>query len=100
MKIITVESLQKLIKRHGFDEFLRDLMDGLKRDFSGWETFTKIPRPCMHVPGGVIEVMPVCDNEKYYAFKYVNCHPANTKNGELTVVATGQISRVDTGYPL
>lgn len=100
MKIITVEQLNKLIKRHGFDEFLRDLMDALKRDFSRWEQFTKMPRPAMHVPGGVLELMPICDNEKYYTFKYVNCHPKNTLQGELTVVATGQLSRIDTGYPL
>lgn len=100
MKILSVESVTQLLKRHGFDEFLRDLMSALKKDFRRFDTFTKMPRPCMHVPGGVLELMPVCDNEKYYTFKYVNCHPANTRNGELTVVATGQLSRIDTGYPL
>lgn len=100
MKIITVESLTKLIKRHGFDEFLRDLSDTLKKDFGHWEQFTKMPRPCMHVPGGVLELMPICDNEKYYTFKYVNCHPKNPLTGQMTVVATGQLARIDTGYPL
>lgn len=100
MKIITVKSLTKLLKRHGFDEFLLDLIKALKRDFLKWEQFTKMPRPCMHVPGGVLELMPICDNEKYYTFKYVNCHPKNTQHGELTVVATGQLVRIDTGYPL
>ncbi|HEX8932572.1 MAG TPA: ornithine cyclodeaminase, partial [Patescibacteria group bacterium] len=100
MKIITVKSLTKLLKRHGFDEFLLDLIKALKRDFLKWEQFTKMPRPCMHVPGGVLELMPICDNEKYYTFKYVNCHPKNTLHGEFTVVATGQLSRIDTGYPL
>lgn len=100
MKIITIESLTKLIKRHGFNNYMMDLMQSLKRDFSHWDTFTKMPRPSMHVPGGVLELMPICDNEKYYTFKYVNCHPKNPLTGELTVVATGQISRIDTGYPL
>ncbi len=100
MKIITIESLNKLIKRHGFDEFLRDLMEALKRDFSRWEQFIKVPRPCMHVPGGVLELMPICDNEMYYSFKYVNGHPKNPLTGHLTVSATGQLSRIDTGYPL
>ena len=100
MKILSVESVTQLINRHGFDNFLRDLIQALKRDFGSWEQFTKMPRPCMHVPGGVLELMPICDNEKYYSFKYVNCHPANTKNGKLTVVATGQLSGIDTGYPL
>lgn len=100
MKIITVESLSEIIKHHGLDNFLNDLMSALKRDFGRWQKFTKMPRPAMHVPGGVLELMPICDNELYYTFKYVNCHPKNPLTGQLTVVATGQLSRIDTGYPL
>jgi ornithine cyclodeaminase len=54
----------------------------------------------MHVPGGVLELMPICDNEKYYSFKYVNCHPKNPLVGLQTVVATGQLSLINTGYPV
>lgn len=100
MKIISVESVEKLIKRHGFDAFMRDCMRALRRDFCRWEVFTKMPRPAMHVPGGVLELMPICDNELYYSYKYVNCHPKNTLIGKQTVVATGQLSRIDTGYPV
>lgn len=100
MKIITVESLTAILQRHGFDNYMMELMHALKRDFSKWQTFTKMPRPTMHVPGGVLELMPICDNEKYYTFKYVNCHPKNPLIGQQTVVATGQLSRIDTGYPL
>ncbi len=88
------------MKTHGYDEYMRDLMDALKRDFGRWETFTKIPRPCMHVPGGVMELMPICDNEQYFTFKFVNCHPKNPLSGLSTVVATGQLCRIDTGYPV
>ncbi len=100
MKIITVESLTKILDKHGLDNYLVDLMQALKRDFGRWELFTKMPRPSMHVPGGVLELMPICDNETYYTFKYVNCHPKNPLIGQQTVVATGQLSRIDTGYPL
>lgn len=100
MKILSIESLTKLLQRHGFDNYLVDLMKALKRDFYNWESFTKIPRPAMHVPGGVLELMPVCDNTLYYTYKYVNCHPKNPLIGKQTVVATGQLSRIDTGYPL
>jgi len=99
MQIITVEILAKLIKRHGLKNYLTDLIKELRHDFSRWPEFNKIPRPAMHVPDGVLELMPVCDN-KYYTFKYVNCHPKNPKSGLMTVVATGQFSRIDTGYPL
>lgn len=100
MKIISVETLTKLIEKHGFDNYIKDLMQALKRDFGRWEKFTKMPRPAMHVPGGVLELMPICDNELYYTFKYVNCHPKNPLTHQMTVVATGQLSRIDTGYPL
>lgn len=100
MKILSVESLTEIIERRGFDNYLIDLMLALKRDFGRWHTFTKMPRPAMHVPGGVLELMPICDNELYYSFKYVNCHPKNPALGKQTVVATGQLSRIDTGYPL
>jgi ornithine cyclodeaminase len=99
VKIISVNTLTDLIKRHGFDTFMRDLVEALKRDYGRWEDFTKMPRPAMHVPGGVLELMPFCD-ETYYTFKYVNCHPKNPLTGKMTVVATGQLSRIDTGYPL
>src|SRR5258708_364111 len=100
MKIISVESLTELIQLHEVDTYMRDLMQALKRDFGRWQSFTKMPRPAMHVPGGVLELMPICDNELYYTFKYVNCHPKNPTIGQQTVVATGQLSRIDTGYPL
>lgn len=100
MKILSVESVGAVLQHHGFDNFMVDLIHALKRDFRRWQSFTKMPRPAMHVPGGVLELMPICDNEAYYTFKYVNCHPQNTLAGLQTVVATGQLSRIDTGYPL
>lgn len=100
MKIISVESLTKILQHHGLNNYMMDLMQALKRDYCKWQSFTKVPRQTMHVPGGVLELMPICDNERYYAYKYVNCHPKNPLGGKMTVVATGQLSRIDTGYPL
>jgi len=99
MKIISTEALTELISHHSLERFLRDLIDKLKEDFSRWQEFNKIPRPAMHVSGGVLELMPICDKD-YYTFKYVNCHPKNPEINLMTVVATGQLSRVDTGYPI
>lgn len=99
MKILTEENLAKIIKRHGLENYLIGLMEQLKKDFSRWQEFNKIPRPAMHVPNGVLELMPVCD-KKYYTFKYVNCHPKNPENKLMTVVATGQLSEIKAGYPL
>ncbi|MSR78991.1 MAG: ornithine cyclodeaminase [Candidatus Taylorbacteria bacterium] len=99
MKIITEETLTELVKTHGLENYLKGLVGQLKSDFSRWKEFDKIPRPAMHVLDGVLELMPICD-DKYYSFKYVNCHPKNPQKGLMTVVATGQLSRVDTGYPI
>jgi len=99
MKILSTESISTLVQKHGIENYLKDLMGKLKYDFSRWKEFNKIPRPAMHVEGGVLELMPICDNE-YYTYKYVNCHPKNPESGLMTVVATGQLSRIDTGYPI
>lgn len=99
MKILSVEAVAELINQHGLDRYITELIQALKDDFGRWHEFTQMPRPAMHVPGGVLELMPICDR-MYYAYKYVNCHPSNPLTGLQTVVATGQLSRVDTGYPL
>lgn len=99
MQILSVEMFAELIKRHGFENYMTDLIKALRRDYGRWTEFTQMPRPAMHVPGGVLELMPICD-DTYYTFKYVNCHPNNPLIGQQTVVATGQIARIDTGYPL
>jgi ornithine cyclodeaminase len=99
MKILSVESLAELVKDYGLENFLGELIERIAKDFSRWQEFNKIPRPAMHVPGGVLELMPICD-DTYYTYKYVNCHPKNPESGLMTVVATGQLSRIDTGYPI
>lgn len=99
LNILTVEDVAKIVNKHGFDEVMRDLMAQIKSDFARWDEFNKIPRPAFHVKDGVIELMPIADNE-YFGFKYVNGHPINPSVGKQTVVATGQLSRVVDGYPI
>ncbi len=99
MKILSVEQVAQLIKTHGIENYLKDLIQQLRSDFGRWHEFNKMPRPAMHVPGGVLELMPICDNT-YYTYKYVNCHPKNPESGLMTVVATGELVRIDTGYPI
>ncbi len=71
----------------------------LRSDFLRWDEFNKIPRPAFHVPDGVIELMPIADNE-FFTYKYVNGHPKNPLQNKQTIVATGQLSRVADGHPL
>ncbi len=99
VNVLSVEKLAELIHAHGLKGFLLDLMQQLKNDFIRWDEFDKIPRPAFHVADGVIELMPTADKE-FFAFKYVNGHPKNPLQNKQTVIATGQLSRVDNGYPL
>lgn len=99
VKIISVEHISALIKRHTLAQYFIDLIAMLKNDFLRWQEFDKIPRPAFHVPDGVIELMPVADKE-LFAYKYVNGHPKNPRQNKQTVVATGQLSKISDGYPL
>ena len=99
MKLVTVQDLAQIVKQHGFDNFLRDLVDYLKQDFVRWNEFDKSPRYAAHVPGGVLELMPTADHQ-YFSYKCVNGHPANPFEGKQTVVATGQMNEIKYGYPI
>ena len=99
MKLLTVNDIAAVVQQHGINCVLQDLMQSLRDDFCRWNQFNKIPRPAFHVPGGVIELMPVADNERF-SFKYVNGHPENPFSGKQTVVATGQLSNISDGYPV
>lgn len=99
MKLVTVQDLAKIVKEHGFDRFIQDLMQYLKDDFIRWSEFDKSPRYAAHVPGGVLELMPTADKQ-YFSYKCVNGHPSNPFVGKQTVVATGQLSEIKHGYPI
>lgn len=99
MKLVTVQDLAQIVHKHGFDNFIRDLIQYLKEDFVRWSEFDKSPRYAAHVPGGVLELMPTADKQ-YFSFKCVNGHPDNPFSGKQTVVATGQLNEVKYGYPI
>lgn len=99
VRVITVDDVKQLLQKVTLKTFFLKLIDQLKSDYSRWHEFHKSPRHATHYPQGVIELMPISDNE-YYSFKYVNGHPGNTKHNKQTVIATGQLSLVANGYPV
>ena len=99
MLVLEIEDIKELIHKVGYKDFFGTLMDTLEEDYSNWESFDKTPRVANHVEGGVIELMPISNNEMY-SFKYVNGHPQNPDQGKFTVMATGQLSLTETGEPL
>lgn len=100
MLVLEIDDIKKIIEKIGFKSYFLKLIDTIEEDYKTWEEFDKIPRVATHVDGGVIELMPI-SNKSLYSFKYVNGHPKNPKtSNKLTVMATGQLSLVETGEPL
>ncbi|MDF1484545.1 ornithine cyclodeaminase [Ramlibacter sp. H39-3-26] len=89
----------EVVRRVGLANCLRGMADCLEADYRRWQDFDKSARTASHSPDGVIELMPVADQQTY-AFKYVNGHPRNTQDGMATVMAFGALASVRTGAPL
>ena len=88
-----------LVQRKGIEQCLRGIADNIHADFLRWSAFDKTARVASHSRDGVIELMPIAD-EQTYAFKYVNGHPRNTRWGLPTVMAFGVLADVATGVPV
>ncbi|HRJ68019.1 MAG TPA: ornithine cyclodeaminase [Beijerinckiaceae bacterium] len=99
VRFVSVDGMMKLILKRGIEQVLTELAARIEADFRRWEHFDKTPRLASHSTDGVIELMPTSDGGQY-AFKYVNGHPKNTRDGRQTVTAFGVLADVDTGYPL
>jgi ornithine cyclodeaminase len=99
ISFISVSQMLQLIRENGPENLISGIVEYLKEDFSRWLDFDKSPRFAAHSPNGVIELMPIGNQEKF-SFKYVNGHPQNTKMALQTVAAFGVLSDVATGYPL
>jgi len=99
MRLLTIDNVQEIIQQIGIKTCLSELIEALRNDFSHWQDFKKMPRIANHFKNGVIELMPICGKD-YYAYKYVNGHPNNPKQNKLTVVATGMLSEIESGYPV
>ncbi|MGR9046877.1 MAG: ornithine cyclodeaminase [Gammaproteobacteria bacterium] len=99
MKILTFRDIRDMVRRIGLENFLNLTVSALEEDFRRWNSFILSPRHATHYPHGVIELMP-CADQQFYSFKYVNGHPNNVRKGKLSIIAIGQLSDVDSGYPL
>lgn len=98
-KFVDVLTLGRIVNRVGVENFLTGMVETMRDDFKRWESFDKCARVASHSDIGVIELMPIADDQ-HYGFKYVNGHPANTQKGVSTVMAFGALADVHTGYPL
>ena len=99
MLLLEISDIRSIVNRIGLREFYLCLCNYLTEDFSNWNHFQKSSRHAVYVPNGVIELMPIC-NDELYSFKYVNGHPYNPRTNKLNVVAFGVLADVASGYPL
>jgi ornithine cyclodeaminase len=95
---IGVPDMVRIVQRKGLSACIADVAARIERDFLRWNEFDKSARVACHSDDGVIELMPIADRQQF-AFKYVNGHPKNTRNGLPTVMAFGVLADVDTGAP-
>ncbi|AMP72194.1 ornithine cyclodeaminase [Ralstonia solanacearum] len=98
-RFVDVSTMSRLVQEIGLPRLIGELADCIQSDFIHWPEFDKCARVANHSEIGVIELMPV-SNAKNYAFKYVNGHPNNTRQGLYTVMAFGVLAEVETGYPV
>ncbi len=69
-RFVDVPAMVELVKEVGMSQFIGDLALRIERDFARWPDFDKSARVASHSTQGVIELMPVADDQRY-AFKYV-----------------------------
>ncbi|NCT56393.1 MAG: ornithine cyclodeaminase [Legionella sp.] len=99
MLLLDTADIHSMIKSEGLSSFYLQLIEQLEQDFRQWEAFEKSPRHAIYVEGGVMELMPICD-DVHYSFKYVNGHPGNPLQGRLNIVALGMLAEVAHGHPV
>lgn len=95
---LSAQDMVRLVQRQGLGACIAGIAQRLETDFRRWPEFDKQARLACHSEHGVIELMPVADARRF-AFKYVNGHPRNTRDGLPTVMAFGVLADVATGAP-
>ena len=96
--LITTRDIAALVAHHGLPRMLARMVAAIEQAFMRWPAFDKVARVASHSRQGVIELMPVADDQ-HYSFKYVNGHPGNHRFGLPTVMAFGMLADVATGRP-
>lgn len=97
--LLEKHDIQALVAEIGLAELTDLVIDCLAEDFGRWEGFDKSPRTANHYPHGVIELMPI-SNDEWFSFKYVTGHPKNPLDGKFTVAAFGALAEASSGYPV
>ncbi|HJN38446.1 MAG TPA: ornithine cyclodeaminase [Gammaproteobacteria bacterium] len=95
-KVLHHSDVALWVQQYGVEKCIKEVMDRLKLDYGRWSEFKRTPRQALYFPHGVIESMPISDDE-WYACKLVNGHPDNPSKGLLSIYALGALLSVETG---
>lgn len=98
LSYIGTQQMQAHLRKVRPETAIPRMAELIREDYLRWQQFDKSARVANHSEIGVIELMPISD-QQHYSFKYVNGHPKNTQAGLLTVTAFGVLADVNTGYP-
>ena len=90
---LSAPNMIRLVRRKGLPACIAGVAQRIESDYLRWNEFDKTARVASHSADGVIELMPIADASQF-AFKYVNGHPRNTRNGLPTVMAFGVLADV------
>jgi ornithine cyclodeaminase len=96
---LDVSNIIKIIKIIGIENIFTEVKNEIKKDYMNWDNFQKSSRTVNDIKEGVIELMPISNNERY-SFKYVNGHPKNINYNLPTIMGFGMLSDMKTGIPL
>jgi len=96
---LDVQSVINLIKKLDIINVIKGVVNEIEQDYMNWDDFQKSPRTINNIEEGVIELMPISNDNKY-SFKYVNGHPKNINYKLPTIMGFGMLSDMKTGIPL
>lgn len=99
MLIVDIPIISALIKKITLPGFYHQLVDYMKQDFQAWDSFHKTPRVSFKHPNGILELMPIY-NQDFFANKYVCTHKDNHYRNRYVVMGQGLWVDAHTGTPL
>lgn len=99
MLIVDIPALVTLIKNISLEKFYQMLVSYMREDFMGAQRFNQCPRVSFHHPDGILELMPICDNN-FFSNKYVCTHKFNHEKNRYVVMGQGLWVDAHTGTPL
>ncbi len=99
VNVLSIEVLADLIKRHTLTQYLLDLMQEIRGDYSRWHEFYRMLKPQLKSQNNTIEIESISD-QKFFAHKYINTQSNSSLSSMPTCIATGQLSKVQDGSPI